>query len=128
MPRTVARIGDPCPGGCLQETAALIAAEHARQKLLSHDPQGAAIRYDHTGIVQAQVAADLPYERQAVRACRVRFGASPGDVLVHKCGRDEWISCGQASAQKTVEVVQDATFLSVAITHCMLQGQELREL
>jgi hypothetical protein len=111
-----------------KETAALIAAEHARQKLLSHDPQGPAVRYDHTGIVQAQEAADFSDERQAVCACRLRFGASPGDVLVHNCGSDERINCGQASAQKTVEVAQDATFLSIAVTHCMLQGEEPREL
>jgi hypothetical protein len=86
------------------------------------------IRYDHTGIVQAQEAADLPDERQAVRACRLRFGASPGDVLVHNCGSDERISCGQAGAQKTVEVAQDTTFLSIAVAHCMLQGDEPREL
>jgi hypothetical protein len=112
----------------LQETAALISAKHARHKRLSHDPQGPAIRYDHTGIVQMQEAADLPDERQAVRTRRFRFGASPGDVLVHKCGRDEWISCGQASAQKTVEVAQGASFLSIAITHCMLQREELCKL
>ena len=132
MPRTAARIGDALPrrklGTGLQETAALISAEHARQKLLSHDPQGPAIRYDHTGIVQAQEAADLPNERQAMRACRLRFGASPSNVLVHNCGSDERISCGQASAQKTVQVAQDATFLSIAVTHCMLQGEEPREL
>jgi hypothetical protein len=115
-------------GTGLQETAALISAEHARQKLLSNDPQGLAIRYDHTGIVQTQEAADLPDERQAVRASRLRFGASPGDVLVYNCGSDERISCGQAGAQKTVEVAQDATFLSIAVTHCMLQGEEPREL
>ena len=74
------------------------------QKLLSHDPQGPTIRYDHTGIVQAQEAADLPDERQAVRACRLRFGASPGDVVVHNCGSNEGISCGQASVEKTVQV------------------------
>src|SRR5580658_7161580 len=88
--------GRPLPrrklGTGLQEAAALITAEHARQKLLSHDPQGPAIRYDHTGIVQAQEAPDLPDKRQAVRTCRLRFGASPGDVLVHNCGSDERIS------------------------------------
>jgi len=115
-------------GTGLQETAALISAEHARQKLLPDDPQGPAIRYDHTGIVQAQEAADLPDERQAVRACRLRFGASPGNELVHNCGIENRISYGQPSAQKTVEVAQDATFLSIAVTHCMLQGEELREL
>ena len=78
-------------GTGLQEAATFIAAEHPRQKLLSHDPQGPAIRYDYTGIVQAQEAADLPDERQSVRACRFRFGASPGDVLVHNCGSDERI-------------------------------------
>jgi len=115
-------------GTGLQETAALISAEHAGQKLLPDDPQGTAIRYDHTGIVQAQEAADLPDERQAVRACRLRFGASPGDELVHNCGSDNRVRCGQASAQKTVEVAQDATFLSIAVAHCMFQGKEPREL
>jgi len=73
-------------GTGLQEVAALISAEHARQKLLSHDPQGPAIRYNHMGVVQAQEATDLPDDRQPVRACRLRFGASPGDVFVHNCG------------------------------------------
>jgi hypothetical protein len=115
-------------GTSLQETAALISAEHARQKLLSHDPQGPAIRYDYTGIVQAQDAADLPDERQPVRACRLRFGASPSDVLVHNCGSDERITCGQASAQKKIQLAQDAGFLSIAVAHCMLQAEEPREL
>jgi hypothetical protein len=79
-------------GTSLQETAALISAEHARQKLLPDNPQGPAIRYYHTGIVQAQEAADLPDERQAVGACRLRFSTSPGNVLVHNCGGDDRIS------------------------------------
>ena len=63
-----------------------------------------------------------------MRACRLRFGASPGDVLVHNCGGDERIGCGQTSAQKTVELAQSATFLSIAVTHCMFQREESREL
>src|SRR5579864_9048283 len=39
-------------GTGLQKTAALISAKHARHKRRSQDPQGPAIRYDHTGIVQ----------------------------------------------------------------------------
>jgi hypothetical protein len=56
-------------GTGLQETPALIFAEHAWHKRLSHDSQGPAIRHDHTGIVKTQEAADLPEECQPVRAC-----------------------------------------------------------
>jgi hypothetical protein len=63
-----------------------------------------------------------------VGACRLRFDTPPGDVLVHNCGSDEGISCGQVSVQKTVQVAQGATFLSIAVAHCMLQGEKPREL
>lgn len=115
-------------GTGLQETAALISTENTWQKLLSHDSQGPAVWYDHTGIVQSKEAADLPDEREAVRACRLRFGAPPRDVLVHNGGSDERIGCSQTSAQKTVELAQSATFLSIAITHCVFHGQEPRKL
>ena len=63
-----------------------------------------------------------------MRACRLRFSALSGDVVVHNCGGNERIDCGQASVEKTVQVAQDATFLSIAVTHCMLQGEKPREL
>ena len=65
-------------------------------------------------------AADLPDERQAMRSCDLRFGASSGGKVVHNCGSDERISCLQASVQKTVQAMQDATFLSIAVTHCIV--------
>ena len=49
------------------EVSAIVCSE-VNTTFLSDDPQGPAIRYDHTGIVQAHEAADLSDERQAVRS------------------------------------------------------------
>jgi len=65
----------------LQETFTLVSAEHPWHKLLAHNPQGAAIRYDRPGVFETQEATDFPYERQAVRAVRLRFSAPSSYVM-----------------------------------------------